>query len=568
LLAGVAAVYVYLAFAYLPGGAYWIPDNGYKHIQADNIRLSPGLDLSIEYPGRWLDPDLKFVPTDSIFYFVWNGRIHFSQSPVISILSKPFVALVGNYGELVIPMLAGLVSLYLMAWLVCKLEFGPGWAAILLAGLATPVLIYSLLFWEHTLALALGLGALMPVVGQLESPSPTQLLGSGLLAALAASIRKELVIFAILLNVVLILRIIEVENWRRRRLWQSWLLWSSAFVGLLVIYELIIYTQTGHLLTPELRVATPPRYTAQSYILARSFSFLPDFLFGPDYGSLGYLLLAAVGVYWLAGRRRQTKLLAVTQALALAVVGVGVMYFFWRLWPGGRMVGPLSFSPFLLIGLAPHTPSDQAGRTIRELTFIMIGYFILALLGLAFFKSEGPATNIEWGARYFLIVFPLGTLLATKALRDLWERREHSRLAQLHFVLSALLIGLSFSSQLLGVGVIYNGITQNLKRQGAILALPEKQVVTDQWWLVGNAPAVYEAKEIFLARTDGDLCDWVRLAQSKGIARFAVVSFSDADNGRLACPALPETRVVVIETRRLDDGLILMRLDLISSTAP
>src|SRR5271165_4320631 len=82
----VAVVYSLLAFVWLVPGVYWSPDSGYRHLQAQNIQLSPTLDLEIRYPGRWLDPDLEFAPFPPNFSYVQDGRIHLIYSPILSIL--------------------------------------------------------------------------------------------------------------------------------------------------------------------------------------------------------------------------------------------------------------------------------------------------------------------------------------------------------------------------------------------------------------------------------------------------------------------------------------------------
>ena len=54
-----AGVYIWLAFFYLPPGVYWSPDIGYKRLQAENVRFTPWLDLTIDYPGARTDPGRK-----------------------------------------------------------------------------------------------------------------------------------------------------------------------------------------------------------------------------------------------------------------------------------------------------------------------------------------------------------------------------------------------------------------------------------------------------------------------------------------------------------------------------
>ncbi|MBI5348292.1 MAG: hypothetical protein HZB77_03075, partial [Chloroflexi bacterium] len=113
----VSAMYLFIAFIYMPSGFYWSPDTGYKRIQADTIHFSPFPNFAIRYTGQEIDPDFKFLPFAQMFHFVGNGEVRLTQTPIIALLSKPFIMIMGERGEIVVPLLAGLISVYFIGWI-------------------------------------------------------------------------------------------------------------------------------------------------------------------------------------------------------------------------------------------------------------------------------------------------------------------------------------------------------------------------------------------------------------------------------------------------------------------
>src|SRR3990172_1732792 len=348
-LGGVAGVYLWLAFGVLPAGGYWSVDNGYKRIQADNIRFTPWLDLSIDYPGRRLDPSLRYVPFGLLFHYVWRGEIHLTQSPAIAIVGKPFTEWLGGRGELVVPMLSGLVSLWLTSKVMRKLDAHPAWIGVLLTGLATPLIFYSLNFWEHTLGVALGLGAVALALEEAEQPPVWRNYWlSGALAALAGGVRKELLMLALMLGSVLAFDVLK-----RRRGVRYLALWAGGCAAVLVILEAFSYINSGNIIPPELRVSVTPQYTPRAYILVHGAGSIAHFLFGPTSGWIGHWLTIALGAYGLAQWIASAPLRGAIQGMALAALGLGTWGLAQQYARDGNVYGVLNVSPFLALGFAP-----------------------------------------------------------------------------------------------------------------------------------------------------------------------------------------------------------------------
>jgi hypothetical protein len=538
---------------FLPAG-YWNPDNGYRRLMVDSVRLTPLPDFAVDYPGRWLDPQLQFVSALPHLFFVRGDQLYITQPASIVLLSKPFIALFGDRGGLVIPIVCGVLSAYLVGRLTRQLDVAAEWVAVLITGLATPILIYSILLWEHTLSVALSLGAVLLMMGAEETPKRWEAVLSGVLAALAASVRKELLLLAALLGLVMTLRVIERGQWRRPLAWKGVGQWGTACAVMFGAYVLLNYLQTGFLVPVEISLNTPPTYSSDVYVLKHGLNSMVHFVFDPRYGPRGGLLIIAVLVYVCASASPPTSVRRALQLIALVVLAIGVLTFK----PAGWLAGVLSVSPFLVLGL---TPGCKSKRAARELLLILLGFFSLAMLGMGLFTTKGQIIG-DWGSRYFLPVFPLGVPLALAALQGLRERSKQSWLVRAHLGVGVLLIGLSAYLLILGVTQMNSVLTRKSLRSAAILALPEKYIVSDRWSLPTEIPAVYRAKEMFFVSSTPQFAAWLASARANGVERFAYVGHRRMTRARLQTVLPAKTRGTILEDRILGEGFHLIRIQL------
>jgi hypothetical protein len=539
----VAGVIAWLAFAYVPSGVYWSPDIGYKVIQAANVRVTPALDLAIAYPGQPLDPEFRFLPFNFNFYEVRQGRVYFAQPPIIAVLSQPFIRLLGDAGERVIPALAGLTCVMLVACLMKSLALQPAWAGVLLAGLATPLTVYSLFMWEHILAVALGLGAVAAFTQNRVSAKMTPDLISGALTGLAASLRKELLLLAV------VLWLWQIKD----RRWRAWLMWSIACGLPLLTWWAFAVVNNSSAIPPEFRVSTTPALTPNAYLLRAGWEALADFLFDPRYGRTGDWLMVALLVYGMAHQVRQQRMREAIQSAALAAVLIGVWFTARQtIFSGSGLFGLLSASPVMMLGWFGGTEETSAARTLRAIT---LTFAALVALALSLFTEAGPyQPGLEWGARFALIVFPLSAPLAVRALRLIAARAAQSWLARLHFALALALIAAGAAIQMIGVSLMRNPAV-TIDARAALLALPEMDVVTNEWWLSAAAPRLYLTKRMFLIRDEPGLSDWMRAAFTQGVRRFAFVGYRPLSESIAVGLAPPGLHLAVTETRALSNQM-------------
>lgn len=568
----VAGVYLWAALIYLPPRVYWTPDVGLKVIQASAGR---GLDFSVAYPGQALDPAFQFVPFRETFYFIARERLHFAQPPIISILSQPLIAWLGRRSEALVSLMAGWVTVVLATHLTQRVG-GPGWLGALLAGLATPLMFYSVPLWEHTLAVALALGALVLVLDPSERRA-SHLIVSGLLVGLAASTRKELLLLAPVMLVLIA---------RRERRWQAAAIWLAACGAPLFAWWAYTFIITGHLVPPEFRISTSPGLTAEAYFLRTGLRGLADFVFDPRAEGLGEQALVAAAVYVLMQRAPQTWWRELAQVLALLWLGAAAWGGLLSAVQGGGLFGWLSVSPYLVVGTW-FTREENA--TLRSLRVIALGYYALVMLSLGWLTAAGAfQAGLEWGTRFALLVFPLSVPLAARGLHALQQRALSARLygdeltikpprwapfkstwaatlsnglARLHLILIAALIALSVWMQALGVSLMRNPAV-NAEVREALLAVPEQHVVTNLWWLSAAAPDLYLTRPLFLIEDEMDLAAWLRAAEARGAQPFAFVSYGALSESVAAPLAPPGVQLTVIETRALANGMVITRVEL------
>lgn len=196
-------IYVALSFVTDPGG-YLGTDTGGKVTTL----------AAMEQHHTWTDPDVgywaeRWDPTGELHPFFGTKHIngHWVQVTTLPMMlaAEPLYRLGGYRAALLLPMLGGVACALAARTLARQLRAKPSvaWWAFWLTGLASPVLIYSLDLWEHTLglaAMAWGTVALFSAVRRDRAPGMWRgVLGCGVLSGLAfgaaATMRSEALVY-------------------------------------------------------------------------------------------------------------------------------------------------------------------------------------------------------------------------------------------------------------------------------------------------------------------------------------------------------------------------------------
>lgn len=522
-------------------------DTGAKYLQVRNLRLTPsGPDWSINYPARALDTNLNFVPFRARQYYVQSGRIYLQWPIFLGLLTRiPWKAL-GYWGLYLVPLLAGLGAAwatYLLA-LAAGVSRRLGWLAVPLLGLGTPVSIYSLLFFEHTIAtmlVALSLLAGLNAIRRRGEATPTP--GAGWLARLRSVFkrgrRRDVALSAALLAMAIYFRselyllagvvfLVALFIARREVAWRPALrLWLATFIVMLLPLWLFYAVSEGTLLPlhaiwyftsgdtaggnlPSTGLELP----AIRYLSTAGWRVVPDFLFGPqgaasspplsmwlEYAGLVGLALCALPGLW----RLSAKVLPVVRAIKvppLWSVGAVCIGLLLVLLPSAAALlqgqtyynlhGFLLASPFVALALWPMT-SDLGGEArasaarpvspqawLQAVTLLHIGLHVLVISALS---GLGPISRHEWGQRYLLPAYPGLIVLSLLAASRIWATYRLRTAARQKGTLRAAslaLVSLAALSCLVGIA---------LSVRGYIATYTERVQVVDWQQLARTLPA-------------------------------------------------------------------------------
>ena len=145
-------------------------DGGVKLWQVQAILRSGNLDAPLTYPGAVYDPTHLYSPFVEPWAF-WQNDQAFTEytSPFIWI-SVPLFAWFGQAGLLLLPWLCSALIVIISAWLIWRVR--PDRSAALVpitVGLASPISIYGMEFWEHTPGTLLAVFAIAAIVKSIDS---------------------------------------------------------------------------------------------------------------------------------------------------------------------------------------------------------------------------------------------------------------------------------------------------------------------------------------------------------------------------------------------------------------
>src|SRR5262249_46550038 len=112
------------------------------------------------------------------------------------VLAAPLAAVGGDRAVLLLPMLGAVACAFAARALARRLGASTGWAAFWAVGLATPVAIYALSFWEHTIGVALMAWAVVLVVDVVRDRAGARRAAvAGALFGAAATMRTEAFVY-------------------------------------------------------------------------------------------------------------------------------------------------------------------------------------------------------------------------------------------------------------------------------------------------------------------------------------------------------------------------------------
>jgi hypothetical protein len=538
------AVAIYATtLAVLEKDGFWIVDNAHKFLQLESLSRSGYDDYSLSWPGMEDDRELLFLPVPPPFSVVHEGRVFSVFSPLFPMLSSLPYRFLGGWGLYLLPLAASVLMLGGISRLATLL-FGSIPArhlTVLLAGLCTPVWFYSVVFWEHALAVCCMTWAVFFLARFRMAHAQRDLVLGFASAALGIYFRDELYLFAALLA----LSMIWTSHGARLRCGAT-----AITVTLMVLAPLWVFhwMALGSPAGFHLGLHLGTSGGLGQHLRDRPQVFY-NLLLAAHESRWTSLLLTAPFLGLLAWRPRLSRraFLIWMPTIGLASVAVFLVFLRGALGPDGPIVwllrsnSLLPAAPYLALGAlrlrpedAPVGPPDTRVRVAEWIQWLALSYALAYALAAPLVGSSG----IHWGNRFLLALYPLLGLAAAWNLR-LWFAEARGRIPWRSGSLVLVVVG-SLVLQLLSLSILHRKRQFSSRLNHALAGRAEEVVVTDVWWAPQELHREFPQRTVLylsgrqaVARLPGHLA-------AQGIERFLYLTRQPTHNGQPAVIAVDD----------------------------
>jgi hypothetical protein len=493
----IVAATLIAARSLLPAGVFWISDAGNKYLVAENFVAGGFAHVAIGYPAAELDPGFRWFPTAGEHFRRVGAQFFSIVSFVFPLLNAPFVALLGEAGATILPLLGGIGVLALVPRIARAAGVRDDAATIVAVALATPLAFYALDFWENTLAAFLALAAIALLLRQ-----RAWLAGGAV--GLSCALREEGYVFLVALGIAVAMR--------ERRAALRLLAGAAAVIVPLLVAQQLIY---GNPLGLHLAVHTAADGIALPERLARNvFYFLLQF--HERTGLAGVLALAPVAaiIVGAVGAGERARLVAQSAVLVAAAAGLALIVLHGDPITNTRYTqGLLLFLPFSVLfatrwrELVSGGP-DRTDDVVRLLARTVCIYVAVMPLVL-----RANWSGIIWGPRYFVVITPLLVIVSLAAI-------DRSRRAR---AMAVALFAVAIALELHGLVLLQRKLAATARLRDAVRGAAPV-VVTDVFWLPEELGSLYFEKQILMPPTARECSLALRTLRSRGVERVTVVT--------------------------------------------
>jgi hypothetical protein len=501
-------------------GAFWSPDSAVRFVQVESLLRSHYRDLAVPYPAASLDPQGQYFPLGGWFHFGRAGRFFLSYLPYFSMASAPLYRVFGFPGLVLIPAASVLGAVWITYGVLRRRTPALAGAGALALGLGTPLFIYGVVFWDHSLVVLLSAGALGILGLEAAALRPVNswaVAAAGALLATGFWIRTEMYLLAVAAGVGWLAAAGRVRATGLIALGfgavgPSACLWilNTRFYGSPLGWkgqDLVASRMTGvaHAASGGLGGWVGERLGNAYYLLAS-----PDFYaFNPRAVGVGVgltLALVLAGVLIRMGvRDRSGRVIA---AGTLVGVGTTVMILAGRT----TVSGLLPAAPLVVLALL-RGPGSAWDRFLWVTTIL----FSAAVI------ATGTHGGLQWGPRYLLPILPALVWLVASALTQSRAVAPQSWPA-LRIAAAALLVA-SMLVQAAGVDQVVQATNTNARINAWIRGVPADIVVTPLEWLTLGAGPVYFEKRLMLVHTPAEFKTLVEHLSARRVARWAYIPY-------------------------------------------
>lgn len=518
----VFAIYLFLAWFFLDPHSVWSPDEGSKLMQLSGLRFEERFRFDIPYGAASIDPGYQFVPFESArgLLRIQDDRIYLRRIPLFTGLTRPLYDWFGNRGLYLLPAAGGALMATLTLLLVKAVNRRP--AMWVYAAFGSPILVYSTIYWEHTIAGSLVLIATVLMIhdsSPVNSPSAITRAASAaailLLMSAAFYLRLETLIYsgALLLGYFIV---------HRRPF--------AIILGVLLLPSILLYIYFHQILFGQ---PVPDNaaylYRPLAYLSRAGFMAVQDFLLGPyaDEGIRPGLLggiwtLAAILFLSRAFDTHESATWRRVRAFLLVIIIAGSAAFLFTATPYRAAHGLMFTTPWILLALARSRDIWQKGdQSTHVLILTVFIGLVLYGTGLVVLRGGAPHGGLEWGSRFFISFFPLLAILSGWGFSSSQKRHAST------LVLAGVFLFLGIGFQIRGlwtikqdkaiIGDVRDALIQN--------KTTEHVIVTDLWWLPFSLPDLFVSTPV-LVITPGEQEEILQLVDDHEWTRFTLVTLN------------------------------------------
>jgi len=508
---GLLAAYVALSLLLDPSG-YLGTDTGAKVATLEAMDRAGSARPDVGYWAETWDPDGVVHPLYQSKRVGDGDWVAVTTLPMLE-AARPLYALGGYRAVLLLPMLGGVACALGARRLARSLGDPSGWAVFWVIGLASPIVLYSLDFWEHVVGAAAIVWAVALLVESVHGRDRWwRGVAAGALLGVAATMRTEALVYTSVAVAVACVAHLAIG----RRLTASVGLGAGAVAGFGAVWagnaalERLVGGASRAARASGTASGTARNVSGQLGDRAQEALVTTLGVKGATTASwvIGAGLLLVLALAWRSHRRGD-------ETLARAgVVLAGVVYVAAALSDLGFVPGMVPAFP-VVAGLALLRPAG-ATRTV-----VVIALASLPLVwAFQFLGAAGP----QWGGRYIL---PTSVLLGTGSLVGLSARPEARR----------ALVALGAGVTLIGVGWMavrtrsVDGLFDDLRSVDA-----DVLIVRDAFLLREGGPVVLDERWLTAAGED-QFAFATEVAAEAGASTVAVLELGAAAPPDEAIPA-------------------------------
>ena len=405
--------------AQIPDGVFFSGDGGLKALLAQ--QLSSGqFHFYLDPPNEiWVRNlwEQGLYPYEEPFVYQVVHRHYITFPWTFPLITAPFEAIFGYRGLYAIPLISTWAIWGIFYWSCCRVQLKPLYSSVALFILifASPLSLYSAMYWEHTLAVALAFAGVAMLLLS-DSFSATKAIVSGCAIGLSVWFRPEFLVLAALLII---------------------LVYSAYFCQLNqleTIAQNLRLTQLNFL-------SRKKEFFVVSTILTICLFFLLNKLIYNYF--LGIHAIQVVeSVSWmekLSNGRKNFQGLVSTFFAYLPITFFSIIYLF-GIW----------------------IPKSKFKVNSQDTIIYLICFFFT--IGISLIVPPGTAGSIaggkQWGARFLLALVPLIVLISLKQIQSLETDKKIVKYIAIFLLTCLSLVGLQKN--------IYEGIVYLQKNYGGI----------------------------------------------------------------------------------------------------